>query len=229
MDDTSCLAQCNCNKDWDGSDCSVTRAAMESKMKLRDSMMSSMTKALGTVDDAGVVSALANVQMMVQSPNEISSTSSKLAVNATRSMLKISAKSKLPYEKLLSTLSTLDNIQAAMTKGGGNAKSTRRRLSTDNTGSVLDSVISMSSIIMSQMVEGQAPVTQINGNFRMSTAVVNSKDNQVEVLTPLTAMEQQSGVVPYGVAISNMTKPHAVKVNNFLSPYQHHYHYYYYR
>ena len=72
MDDTSCLAQCNCNKDWDGSDCSVTRAAMVSKMNLRDSMMTSMTKVLDTVDDAGVVSALANVQMMVQSPNEIS-------------------------------------------------------------------------------------------------------------------------------------------------------------
>ena len=214
MDDTSCLAQCNCIKGWDGSDCSVTSAAMESKMNLRDSMMNSMTDALRTVDDAGVVSALANVEMMVLNPNEISSTASNSAVKATKSMLTLSAKSKLPYEKLLSTLGTLDNIQAAMTKGGGSVKSTRRRLSTD-TSSVLDSVISMSSIIMSQMVEGQAPVTQINGNVRMSTAVVNSKDNQVKVLTPLTSMEQQSGVVPYGVAISNMTKPHAVRVTIF--------------
>lgn len=216
MDDTSCLAQCNCNNEWDGSDCSVTPAAMVSKMNLRESMMTSMTKVLDTVDDAGVVSALANVQMMVQSPNEISLASSKLAVDATKGMLKLSAKSKLPYEKLLSTLSTLDNIQAAMTKGGGNVMSTKRRLSTD-TSSVLESVISMSSIIMSQMVEGQTPVTQINGNVRMSTSVVNSKDNQVKVLTPLTAMEQQSGVVPYGVAISNMTKPHAVKVTIFIT------------
>jgi len=179
-------------------------------------MMESMTKALVTVDDAGVVSALANVQMMVQSPNEISSKASTLAVTATQNMLKLSAKSKLPYEKLLSTLNTLDNIQTAMTKGGGNVKSTKRRLSTD-TSSVFDSVISMSSVIMSQMVEGQAPVTQINGNVRMSTAVVNSKDNQVKVLTPLTSMEQQSNVVPYGVAISNMAQPHAVKVTIFIT------------
>ena len=233
MDDISCLAQCKCNEGWDGSDCSVKSKDMESKVKLRDSMMESMTNVLGTVDDAGVVSALANVQMMVQSPNEISTASSKLAVTATQNMLKLSAKSKLPYEKLLSTLNTLDNIQTAMTK---NAKSKRRRLLTDtssnDTRAVFDSVITMSSIIMSQMVEGQTPVTQINGNIRMSTEVVASKGNQVKVLTPLTYMEQQSDVVPFGVAISNMAQPNAVKVTTMfimLSSYQHHNHYYHNR
>ena len=215
MDDVSCEATCQCNSNWDGYDCSISHDAMMKKMDLREIMMSSLSKALDTVDDSGVLGVLANMQMMCQNPSELSLVASKMAIILTQQILQLSLDNNLPYESMLPTLDTLDNIQKAMTIRGGNTISSRRRLLLDNTtdtNAVFSSVRALATSLMNQMYEGQDPVTTTKGNLRISAAVATNNGSQVQVITPLTLMEQLADMKPFVVTIDGMVEPQPVKV-----------------
>ena len=197
--DVTCQARCNCNGNFTGADCSISRQALLQRQALRSEMLSGLASIatstsisstnLGRLSDT-LSSLTSNVYEV--SPKMVSAIG-QVALNVlTTATAAASSKSNgttvVNYESLSGILSSVNTIMQVSTINAQSSQMLRL----------------FSDLVSSQLVSGENDVNYIYDSFRLKVVSVSmDQGEQLQLKVPQTAMESAFGSPSSSVSVSS--------------------------
>jgi hypothetical protein len=214
MSDISCEAICECLEGYTGSSCGVSGAEMEAKQNLRQELLQNLETLIATDEPAADSVAVwqSSLSAMTQSMDELTPSSSTLALSVASTILGHAEGLDLPTEGLLDMLRSID---AAANSGASGVSN--RRLS-EELAEMLAVLDDFGSYASGRMAEGQDPVEKVQKNFRFATQEVVMGNGNGSLAIPQTKTEKLSGQVPTKISVSGSgsQKMYAISLLNKL-------------
>eukprot|EP01036_Dinobryon_divergens_P061784 gene61784-biopygen27848 len=189
---SSCDAICMCSEGYSGSACSVTKAELEQKQKIRGVLLDSLLNLTKHSSSAEAVTALvSSLSAQTANPDEISATSASSVLGIVNSLLSGARQFKVDQQDISSQL--LPSIDAVATAWDPTAQQSPDR--------ILDTLQNMVFFSSSQMHPSQDSVSNVLSNFKTSVNTLTS----ITIAVPLSPLEELAGERSSGVDLSDLS------------------------
>eukprot|EP01036_Dinobryon_divergens_P061798 gene61798-biopygen28316 len=175
-----------------GSACSVTKAELEQKQKIRGVLLDSLLNLTQHSSSAEAVTALVfSLSAQTANPDEISATSASSVLGIVNSLLSGARQFKVDQQDISSQL--LPSIDAVATAWDPTAQQSPDR--------ILDTLQNMVFFSSSQMHPSQESVSNVLSNFKTSVNTLTS----ATIAVPLSPLEELAGEVSSEVDLSDLS------------------------
>eukprot|EP01035_Chromulina_nebulosa_P069320 gene69320-biopygen19461 len=181
-----------CSEGYSGSACSVTKAELEQKQKIRGVLLDSLLNLTKHSSSAEAVTALvSSLSAQTANPDEISATSASSVLGIVNSLLSGARQFKVDQQDISSQL--LPSIDAVATAWDPTAQQSPDR--------ILDTLQNMVFFSSSQMHPSQDSVSNVLSNFKTSVNTLTS----ITIAVPLSPLEELAGERSSGVDLSDLS------------------------
>jgi hypothetical protein len=217
--DANCDSKCNCNNDYFGPSCSVTKEDVELKKDIRTELNSRLVN-LTNLEEQNidtVSSWISYLKSVMQNIDELDTQSNQGALVIVRKCLDYDLINQDLSNIQLNELLNIIDISAYKVNNLH-----RRKLATDISTSLLSNdVITMielitlyGKVLSKQMYIGQSEIVSFHELFRISSQIYNNDENSISRSSPLTPYEELSHINATNAIINLST---STRPNDFVS------------